>query len=137
MQTQKYSQSMQLKTALYLYITIFSLYLYITIFSISILNQMRGKKAVVTIMPKWLKDGHDSPIAHLIIFLFPGNNYKVMSNYKTRELHAVPTLVCQGHHFNYSFQSYAPCPATAPCHYEQVFQVWCWYLKYLSSNGLH
>ena len=24
----------------------------------------------------------------------------------------------------YSFQSYAPCPATAPCHDEQVFQVW-------------
>ena len=49
-------------------------------------------------------------------------------NFKTRESHAVPMLVCQGPSFylkilvkkgvllqNYSFQSYAPCPAKVWC----------------------
>ena len=51
---------------------------------------------------------------------------------KTRASHALPTLVCQGPSFyskflvkKYSYQSYAPCLATAPCHDEQVFQIWC------------
>ena len=46
----------------------------------------------------------------------------------TRAPYAVPTLVCQWNTSKYSFQSYAPCLTTAPCHDEQAFKVCCWLL---------
>ena len=55
-----------------------------------------------------------------------------------RHQHAAPTLIYQmqslylkvlvkkGHNSKkYSFHSYVPCLATAPCYDEQEFQVWC------------